>query len=310
MFCPLTLAQPKRTHEEAFAEDEGEERREEVESTRPRKRPKTLPDPSSPSDPPSPSEASSASSTASVPAAPVHKKLAKRSAAPPARKDPSPPDSDDDEEEDDLDTNRTNRNRTDRDRNRDRDQDLGASSDEEEIQGEEVEEMTAEEMMRDLLGEEEEGEGGPRQDEDEEGEGEDLFGSDMEADYEDMPELDRYDEEGLWKPEDGEVAPLSAKDRRLAERLMSRRDRLSSLLSRSRSSLSAPPSATFRRSAPSLFQDDSDDDDDPLPSSRRPPPSDDPLLSALASLDDSLDDSLPLVRPLPFLSSLSSLLCW
>ena len=59
----------------------------------------------------------------------------------------------------------------------------------------------------------------------EEEEGEDLFGSDMEKDYEPRPELDTYGEEGMWKEGDEELIRLAPSARRKAELMMEKRDK-------------------------------------------------------------------------------------
>lgn len=59
--------------------------------------------------------------------------------------------------------------------------------------------------------------------EEEEDEGEDLFGEGMEDDYRVMPELDRYDPEGI--DQEGDYSDLDIDERMAAEREMKMRDK-------------------------------------------------------------------------------------
>ncbi len=58
--------------------------------------------------------------------------------------------------------------------------------------------------------------------ENEDDNGEELFGDNMEADYRPMPELDRYDRDGL---DDSDYEAMSEGERAAAEAIMRKRDR-------------------------------------------------------------------------------------
>ncbi|KAK4883602.1 hypothetical protein RN001_006921 [Aquatica leii] len=85
----------------------------------------------------------------------------------------------------------------------------------------------------------------------EESEGEELFGDNMEADYREMPELDRYD---LGNLDDEDYDDLSPSARLAAEDAMRQRDRERGI---------------FRRDDRELFYDKTDDDQDPRAKRRR-----------------------------------------
>lgn len=109
---------------------------------------------------------------------------------------------------------------------------------------------------RDLPPFEDEGDlvGGDREanEEDEESEGEDLFGDNMERDYREMPELNRYDPD-LLDDEDYDI--LSEGERAVAEAQMRKRDREEGRMA-----------GRLRRG---LLYDSDDDDDEPARRRRR-----------------------------------------
>lgn len=88
--------------------------------------------------------------------------------------------------------------------------------------------------------------------EDEEEDGEELFGDEMERDYQAMPELDRFEEEGI--DDNGELSDLSMSERMAAEREMRKRDR-------------EEMAATGRMRRGLLYEDS--DEEDVQPSRRR-----------------------------------------
>ncbi|ESO07377.1 hypothetical protein HELRODRAFT_191161 [Helobdella robusta] len=88
---------------------------------------------------------------------------------------------------------------------------------------------------------------------DEEEDGEELFGDNMERDYRAIPELDRYEADGL--DENDDLSDLSMNDRLAAEREMRQRDR--------------DELAATGRMRPGLLYDESDDEDDEQQTSGR-----------------------------------------
>jgi DNA replication licensing factor MCM2 len=92
----------------------------------------------------------------------------------------------------------------------------------------------------------------------EEEEGEDLFGGNIEREYEQIPELDTYDAEGM---DNREFAPVTAQQRAEAEREIRKRERREALAS--------------GRQRPGLLYDESEEEEDeeasPLPKRRQKP---------------------------------------